>query len=115
VLLAHFLKGKEALKMTTIVKDVGLKNVSLSPRDLNNVTVLKHHGLSLVEVKISQVSFAKGMLLGNVPLPENTRITCVLRHGNPIVELDAVFLEEGDLVYLITDNERSVRTAFTVL
>lgn len=102
--------------MSTPLKDAtSLKSLGLSPRDLNNVTVLKHHGLSLVEVKISQVSFAKGMLLGNVPLPENTRITCVLRHGKPLVELDAVFLEEGDLVYLITDNERSVRTAFTVL
>lgn len=92
-----------------------LETSGLTPRDLNNVTILKGHGLSLVEVKISQVSFAKGMLLSNVPLPENTRITCVLRRGKPIVELDAVFLEEGDLVYLITDNERSVRTAFTVL
>ncbi|WP_373532118.1 hypothetical protein [Vampirovibrio sp.] len=91
------------------------KNAGLTPRDLNNVAILKHHGLSLVEVKISQVSFAKGMLLNNVPLPESTRVVCVIRAGRPIVELDAVFLEERDLVYLITDNERLVRTAFTVL
>jgi NhaP-type Na+/H+ and K+/H+ antiporter len=92
-----------------------LKITGLTPRDINNVTILKHHGLSLVEVKISQVSFAKGLLLANVPLPENTRVTCVIRAGKPIVELEAVFLEERDLVYLITDDERAVRNAFTVL
>lgn len=91
-----------------------LKKNTLSPRDLNNLTVLKHHGLSLVEVKISQVSFAKGQLLSNIPLPENTRITCIVRNNKPIVELDAVFLEEKDSVYMITDDEQTVRSAFTL-
>lgn len=91
------------------------KNAGLMPRDLNNLASLKNHGLSLVEVKISQVSFAKGMLLSNVPLPDSTRVVCVIRAERAILELDAVFLEERDLVYLITDNERWVRTAFTVL
>lgn len=91
-----------------------LQTPSLSPRDLNNVTALKNHGLSVVEVKISQVSFAKGQLLSNIQLPENTRIICILRNGKPIVELEAVFLEEKDAVYLITDDEMTVREAFTV-
>lgn len=92
-----------------------LEMIELSPRDLNNVKLLKQCGLSMVEVKISQVSFAKGMLLSNVPLPENTRVVCVIRAERPIVELEAVFLEERDLVYLITDDEKAVRDAFTVL
>lgn len=91
------------------------KNAGLMPRDLNNLASLKNYGLSLVEVKISQVSFAKGMLLSNVPLPDSTRVVCVIRGERAILELDAVFLEERDLVYLITDNESLVRTAFTVL
>ncbi|MCE3235898.1 MAG: hypothetical protein K0Q50_2078 [Vampirovibrio sp.] len=91
-----------------------LQALSLTPRDLNNVTILKSHGLSLVEVKISQVSFAKGHLLNNIPLPENTRVVCVLRNGKAIVELDAVFLEEKDSIYLITDDEETVRQAFII-
>lgn len=91
-----------------------LQALSLTPRDLNNVTILKSHGLSLVEVKISQVSFAKGHLLNNISLPENTRVVCVLRNGKAIVELDAVFLEEKDSIYLITDDEETVRQAFII-
>lgn len=91
-----------------------LQALSLTPRDLNNVTILKSHGLSLVEVKISQVSFAKGHLLNNIQLPENTRVVCVLRNGKAIVELEAVFLEEKDSVYLITDDEETVRQAFII-
>lgn len=91
-----------------------LQALSLTPRDLNNITILKSHGLSLVEVKISQVSFAKGQLLSNISLPENTRVVCVLRNDKAIVELDAVFLEEKDSVYLITDDEETVRQAFII-
>lgn|GEM_PF-6651168 len=91
-----------------------LETSALTPRDLNNITVLKNLGLSLVEVKISQVSFAKGQLLNNISLPENTRIVCVIRNNKPIVELDAVFLEERDSIYLLTDEEQTVRDTFTV-
>jgi NhaP-type Na+/H+ and K+/H+ antiporter len=91
-----------------------LKKTSLTPRDINTITILKSLGLSIVEVRISQVSFAKGKLLSNIPLPENTRIVCIVRNEKPIVELDAVFLEEKDSVYLITDDEQIVRDAFTV-
>jgi NhaP-type Na+/H+ and K+/H+ antiporter len=91
-----------------------LQSSSLTPRDLNNLHMLKEFGLQLVEVKISQVSFSKGQLLSNIMLPENTRVVCVLRRGKPIVELGAVFLEEGDSVYLLTDDEMTVRDVFTV-
>ncbi len=91
-----------------------LQKPSLTPRDLNSVAALKSHGLSVVEVRISQVSFAKGKLLSNIELPENTRVVCVLRQGKPIVELEAVFLEEKDSVYLITDDEKTLRQTFTV-
>jgi NhaP-type Na+/H+ and K+/H+ antiporter len=91
-----------------------LQMSNLAPRDLNSLSLLKSYGLSLVEVKISQVSFAKGQLLANVRLPENTRLVCVVRKDRPILDLDAVFLEEKDSVYLLTDDEASVRSAFTV-
>ena len=91
-----------------------LQTPSLTPRDLSTLDALKSHGLSMIEIKISQVSFAKGQLLNNISLPENTRVICILRQGKPIVELDAVFLEEKDSVYLITDDEQTVRYAFTV-
>ena len=91
-----------------------LEASSLTPRDINTITTLKNLGLSIVEVKISQVSFAKGQLLHNISLPENSRIVCVIRNNKPIVELDAVFLEERDSVYLITDDEQTVRNTFTV-
>ena len=91
-----------------------LNPTALTPRDVNNLTVLKELGLSLMEVRISQVSFAKGQLLTNITLPENTRVACVLRNGKPIVDLEAVFLEENDFVYLMTDDETLVRHTFTV-
>jgi NhaP-type Na+/H+ and K+/H+ antiporter len=87
---------------------------NLTPRDLNSLSALKETGLSLVEVRISQVSFAKGQLLSNIQLPENTRIMCVMRQSRPILDLDAVFLEEKDSIYLLTDEEAAVRAAFTV-
>jgi NhaP-type Na+/H+ and K+/H+ antiporter len=91
-----------------------LHTPSLTPRDMNNVAMLKAHGFSIVEVKISQVSFAKGQLLSNIRLPENTRIVCILRNGKMITELEAVFLEEKDAIYLLTDDEQTVREAFTI-
>jgi NhaP-type Na+/H+ and K+/H+ antiporter len=91
-----------------------LQTSTLTPRDINNLSTLKDLGLAIVEVKISQVSFAKGQLLNNIQLPENTRIICVLRNHKPIVELDAVFLEEKDSIYLVTDDEEIVRQVFTV-
>lgn len=91
-----------------------LQSAIVTPRDLNNLTMLKELGLSLVDVRISQVSFAKGQLLSNIALPENSRVVCILRNGKPIVDLEAAFLEENDFVYLITDDETLVRHAFTV-
>lgn len=91
-----------------------ISSALLTPRDLSSLTALKECGLALVEVRISQVSFAKGKLLANISLPDNTRVVCVLRNARPILDLDAVFLEEKDAVYLITDDESTVRDAFTV-
>ena len=91
-----------------------LQTSNLTPRDLNNLSVLKVAGLSMVEVRISHVSYAKGQLLSTIELPDNTRLVCVVRNGRPITELDAVFLEEKDSVYLVTDDENSVREAFTI-
>jgi NhaP-type Na+/H+ and K+/H+ antiporter len=91
-----------------------LQAESLTPRDVNNLLMLKRHGLELVEVRISQVSFARGQLLANIDLPENTRVLCVLRNGKPIVDLDAVFLEEQDCVYVLTDDETVVRETFSL-
>ncbi len=91
-----------------------LQSALVTPRDMANLTMLKELGLNLVDVRISHVSFAKGQLLGNIPLPSNTRVVCVIRNGKPIVDLQAVFLEENDFVYLITDDEMLVRHAFTV-
>lgn len=91
-----------------------LQSTNLTPRDLSSLSVLKSCGLSLVEVRISQVSFARGQLLSNIKLPENTRVVCVVRDGRAIVDLEAVFLEEKDAIYLVTDEETLVRDAFTV-
>lgn len=91
-----------------------LQTSDLTPRDLNSLSMLKENGLSMLEVRISQVSFAKGKLLANISLPDNTRVICVLRNRKAIVDLDAVFLEEGDSVYLITDDEDTVRDTFTL-
>lgn len=93
---------------------VMLQAPSLTPRDLNSLATLKKHGVFLVEVKISQVSYAKGKLLSSIVLPDHTRIVAVLRNGKAILELDAVFIEEKDSIYLLTDDESLVRRTFTV-
>ncbi|HEY9685838.1 MAG TPA: hypothetical protein V6C52_02555 [Coleofasciculaceae cyanobacterium] len=91
-----------------------LQTESLTPRDVTNLSALKGLGLDLVEVRISQVAYAKGQLLSNIRLPENTRVLCVMRNHRPIIELDAVFLEEKDSIYLLTDDETTVREVFTL-
>lgn len=91
-----------------------LQSLNLTPRDVNNLAALKNSGLSLVEAKISQVACAKGQLLANISLPENSRLLCVMRQGRPILDLDVVFLEEQDAVYLLTDDEVAVRETFTL-
>lgn len=91
-----------------------LQSSTLTPRDLNNMSVLKNHGLHLVEVKISQVSIAKGCLLDSIRLPEHTRVVCVIQDKQPVLKMDGVFLREGDAVYLLTDDEEMVRSLFTI-
>lgn len=91
-----------------------LQTANLTPRDVSNLATLKDVGLSLVDVRISQLSFVKGQLLANVPLPFNTRLIGLLRKGRPILDLDAVFLEENDTVYLLTEDEERIREVFTL-
>jgi NhaP-type Na+/H+ and K+/H+ antiporter len=87
----------------------------LSPRDMTALGNLKDHGLFLVEVKITEYSPTLGRRLEAIGLPENTKPLCVVRHGRKITELEALFLEEGDVIYLMTDNESAVRNIFTVI
>ena len=82
-------------------------------RDLSNMSVLKKHGLHLVEVRISQVSAARGKHLESMTLPDRTRVVCVMQEGQPVLNLEAVFLHEGDFVYLFTEDEENVRRLFT--
>ena len=91
-----------------------LQSSTLTPRDLNNMSVLKNLGLHLVEVKISQVAAAKGKLLSSIRLPEQTRVVCVIQDKQPVLNIDPVFLREGDSVYLLTDDEEMVRSVFTI-
>jgi len=91
-----------------------LQSGTLTPRDLNNLSELKNHGLSLVEVRISQVSAARGKYLESIALPAHTRVVCVMQNRQPVLDLSAVFLNEGDSVYLLTDDEDMVRSLFTI-
>lgn len=91
-----------------------LKTDNLTPRDISSLMALKGAGLDLVEVKISQRSPVKGRLLSSVTIPENANIACVIRNHRPILDLEAVFLDEGDRVFLLTDDERAVRERFTL-
>jgi NhaP-type Na+/H+ and K+/H+ antiporter len=91
-----------------------LQSPQLTPRDLASLSVLREHGLFLVEVRISKVSAAIGKRLDAVGLPEKTVAICLLRGDETIMNLDPIFLQEGDAVYLITDDETAVRSLFTV-
>jgi NhaP-type Na+/H+ and K+/H+ antiporter len=66
---------------------------------------LRQAGVALVEARISHLSSIKGQLLENICLPDKTRLACVVRDGRPILDLESVFLEENDALYLITDDE----------
>lgn len=76
---------------------------------------LKERGLFLVEVKITEYSPALGKLLPSIVLPESTRPVCVIRNGRGVTRLESLFLEEGDIVYLLSDDEETVRNLFTVI
>jgi NhaP-type Na+/H+ and K+/H+ antiporter len=66
---------------------------------------LRQAGLALVEARISHLSSMKGQLLESITLPDKTRLACVVRNGRAILDLDAVFLEENDALFLLTDDE----------
>ncbi|MDX2085148.1 MAG: hypothetical protein SFZ03_07155 [Candidatus Melainabacteria bacterium] len=84
----------------------------LSPRDLSSLFELKNRGFCLLEVKVSPVSSVRGRLIDSLAMPKNTRIICVVRQGRPILRLDSLFLMEGDTLYVLTDNEETVRHFF---
>lgn len=91
-----------------------LQTSTLSPRDMANLSVLRQHGLMLVEVKISRVSAALGQRIELVGLPYKTIPIGVVREGELLTDLVPVFLQEGDAVYLMTDDETAVRSLFTI-
>jgi Trk K+ transport system NAD-binding subunit len=91
-----------------------LESSLLTARDLDTLNSLKQQGLSLIEVRISQLSIARGQLLESLLFPENTRVFGVKRNNRMIMELEAVFLEEGDTVFVLTDDEHTVRRMLTL-
>jgi hypothetical protein len=89
-------------------------NKQVSPRDMASLRDLTAHGLSLVEVKISQVSVARGMAVKDIVLPENSRVLCVVPPGqSPILQPEDQVLAADDVVYLITNHVTAVREALT--
>ncbi len=87
----------------------------LSPRDLSTLSRLKYHQLCLVEIKITRFSPMLGKRLESISFPQNTRLICVIRNQCPIIETRSLFLEEHDIVYLMTNNETAIRELFTIL
>lgn len=87
----------------------------LAPRDLASLSELKSRGLSLLEVKISEISAARGQLLSAIVLPERAGVVCVIKAGQALLQnLDNTVLETGDSVYLLAEDETEVRAVFTV-
>lgn len=86
----------------------------LTPRDLASLCDLKEHGLSLLEIKISKVSPVLGQQIGAIGVPQGSRAICVIRDGEPIFNLEALTILEGDMVYLLTDDEATIRSLFSL-
>jgi NhaP-type Na+/H+ and K+/H+ antiporter len=85
----------------------------LSPSELGaSLFELKRRGLSLVDVRISPLSQHRGKLVQNLALPEGARLVCLLRAGVPLGSAQAVFLEEGDQLFIVTRDETAVRDFF---
>ncbi len=99
-----------APKSTTNTK----KESQLSPRDMAGLFELKKLGLMLVEIRISQVSPAKGQLLASIPLPETTSVLCLIKGDTAYMNLESEFLEEGDRLYVLTNDETGIRSLFTI-
>ncbi|MEB3286934.1 MAG: hypothetical protein VKJ04_05480 [Vampirovibrionales bacterium] len=87
----------------------GTEAPSLNPRDIQTLQAWKLLGLELLSLTVSQVSPLRGLLAENAPLPANTRIACIVREGDVLFSLYRTFIEEGDVLYILTDNERGLR------
>lgn len=87
----------------------------LSTYDHQVVDKIRKSGLAFIEVAIYPFSTILGERLQSIRLPELTRVICLFRKGEPILDLEAVFLEEGDLIHLLTEDESSVREAFMAI
>jgi len=59
-------------------------------------------GLVLVEVNVTAASTARGRILGEVPLAEGDLVAAVVRHGRPLPVSDALSLQVGDRVLVLT-------------
>ncbi len=90
------------------------KETPLSPRDMAGLFELKKLGLMLVEIRISQVSPAKGKLLASIPLPEATSVLCLIKGDTAYMNLESEFIEEGDRLYVLTNDETGIRSLFTI-
>lgn len=87
----------------------------LQPMELANLGTLhrmRSVGYTLTRVKVSPVSSLRGRLLASIDLPLNQRVLCMMRHDQPILELDRAFLRSGDELYVITNDVEATRRFF---
>lgn len=73
----------------------------VTPRDIDALRSLKQHHLILLEVKITAVSAALGLLPERLPLPPRTQIMAVLRHDEALMPGQIGPLQENDVVVLL--------------
>src|SRR4051812_14601608 len=74
----------------------------MTPRDLDALRKLKQHHLILLEVKITAVAAALGMVPDQLPLPPETQVLTVLRGDAALFPSQFGPLHEGDVVFLLT-------------
>ncbi len=90
----------------------GKASVTVPLQGVSTLLTLQVCDLATVEIHISELSRVKGELIGNIQLPAGSRVVCVARNGEPVVDLDALFLAENDIVYVLSNDEHAVRQLF---
>jgi trk system potassium uptake protein TrkA len=77
----------------------------MSLGDMMTLLKLRRGRYSLVEEKIPKGARALGMAIKDVPLPPNSVIAAIIRHGQILIPRGVTQFEEGDEVLAIVDSK----------
>jgi hypothetical protein len=83
----------------------------LNPRDIRCITGLRDRGVTLVEIRVTCMFGWLHQPVGHLPLPPNSRVMCIGRGTEVLLDPPTVYLQEHDTLFLLTQDVRALRRA----